>query len=105
MERIAIVGYKPFQGKEAELLELMKTHWQKLDEENLVSKRKSIIMQSSNGTVIEVFGWKSKEAIEKAHSNPVVNKMWEDYSKVCEYIPISDLEESSNLFSEFTPIN
>ncbi len=105
MERIAIVGYKAFKGKETELLELIKTHWQKLDEESLVSKRKSIIMQSSNGTIIEVFGWKSKKAIEKAHSNPVVNKMWEDYSKVCEYIPISDLEESSNLFSEFTPIN
>lgn len=105
MERITIVGYKPFQGKEAELLKLMKTHWQKLDEENLVSKRKSIIMQSANGTIIEVFGWKSKEALELAHSNPMVQKMWEDYSKVCEYIPISNLEESSNLFSEFTPIN
>ena len=105
MERIAIVGYKPFQGKETELLELIKTHWQELNEENLVSKRKSIIMQSTNGTIIEVFGWKSKEAIELAHSNPVVQKMWTKYSKVCEFIPISELEESSKLFSEFTPIN
>ena len=105
MERITIVGYKPFKGKETELLELIKTHWQELNEENLVSQRKSIIMKSSNGTIIEIFGWKSKEAIELAHSNPVVQKMWTEYSEVCEYIPISDLEESSNLFSEFTPIN
>jgi len=105
MERIAIVGYKPFQGKETELLELIKTHWQELNEENLVSERKSIIMQSTNGTIIEVFGWKSKEAIELAHSNPVVQKMWTEYFKVCEFIPISELEESSKMFSEFTPIN
>jgi hypothetical protein len=42
MEKIAIVGYKPLPGKATELLELMKTHWQKLDGEKLVSKRKSI---------------------------------------------------------------
>ncbi len=104
MERIVIVGYKPFPGKEAELLELMKVHWQILDRENLVSDRKSIIMQSKDGTIIEIFGWKSKEAIESAHSKPVIQKMMNDYAKVCEYVPISDLDESTNLFSEFTPI-
>jgi len=104
MERIVIVGYKPFKGKETELLDLMKTHWQKLNEENLVSKRKPISMKSSNGTIIEVFGWKSKEAIESAHSNPTVQKMWTDYSAVCEYVPISNIKENSKLFSEFTPI-
>ncbi len=105
MERIAIVGYKPLQGKETELLALIKTHWQKLNDENLVSDRKPVIMQSSNGTVIEVFGWKSKEAIEAAHSNPAVQRMWGEYAEVCEYVPVGDVEESSSLFSEFTPIN
>ena len=100
-----MVGYKPFPGKQAELKELMKTHWQVLDRENLVSNRTSIIMQSLDGTIIEIFGWKSKEAMKLAHSNPAVQKMWNEYAKVCEYVPISDLNESSNLFSEFTPIN
>ena len=105
MERIVIVGYKPFQGREAELLALLKTHWERLNEENLVSERKPIIMQSSNRTIIEVFGWKSKEAIELAHTNSAVQKMWTDYAKICEYVPINDLEECASLFSEFTPIN
>ena len=105
MERIVIVGYKPLRGKQAELKELMKTHWQILDRENLVSKRVPIIMQSVNGTIIEIFGWKSQEAMELAHSNPVVQKMWNEYSKVCQYVPIGDLDESTNLFSEFAPIN
>ena len=105
MERIVIIGYKPLPGKELELKDLMKTHWQILKEEDLVSDRKSIIMHSEDGTIIEVFGWKSKEAIESAHTNPAVLKMWKEYEKVCEFIPVSNVEESSKLFSEFTPFN
>ena len=104
-ERVVIVGYKPLPGKELELVELSKRHWETLNAENLVSQRKPIIMQSANGTVVEVFGWKSKEAMESAHSNPVVLDMWGKYSKVCEYIPAGELEELKELFSEFSPVN
>ena len=103
MERIVIVAYRPLPGKEKELSELMKTHWEILDGENLVSARKPIIMQSSNGTMIEVFGWKSKAAIESAHTNSRVQKMWGDFAKVCEFVPVGDVEESKVMFSEFTP--
>ena len=105
MERIVIVGYKPFPGKETELKNLMKTHWDILDQEGLVSSRKPIICQSKDGTIIEVFGWKSKEAIDQSHSNETVQKMWEEYSKICEYVPISTVAESINLFSEFDPVD
>ncbi|WP_238719103.1 hypothetical protein [Pelagihabitans pacificus] len=62
-------------------------------------------MESQEGDIIEVFGWKSKTAMEQAHSNPKVQEMWIEYSKVCEYVPIGAIKESENLFSEFTPIN
>ena len=103
-ERIVIVGYRPLPGKEAKLKELMKTHVAILRKEGLASDREPILMQASDGTVIEVFGWKSKEAIEAAHSNPAVQKMWGEYAEVCEYIPIDSVKESSSLFSEFTPL-
>lgn len=105
MERIVIVGYKPLPGKERELIELMKTHWEILNNEKLVSQRKSIIMQAKEGTVIEVFGWKSKEDMERAHSNASVQRMWKEYAKVCEYVPISEIEETRHLFSEFMPLD
>jgi hypothetical protein len=103
-ERICIVGYKPLPGKEKELKKLMKTHVEILRNEGLATERESIVMTSKDGTVIEVFGWKSKEAIESAHSNPKVQKMWQAYAKVCAYIPVGELEEINNLFSEFTPL-
>lgn len=105
MGRIVIACYKPKPGKEAELDKLMETHVDRLRKEELVTDRASIIMKSGTGTVVEIFEWKSKEAIEKAHSNVVVQKMWQEFAEVCEYeIPVN-IEEFGNMFSEFQPVN
>ena len=61
------------------------------------------MMESKDGTIIEDFEWKSRSSIEQAHTNPAVLQMWQQYSEVCEYIPIGKVEESANLFSDFTP--
>lgn len=105
MERIVIAAYKPIPGREEELEMLIRSHWQLLNEQNLVSDRKPIIVKAKDGTIIEVFGWKSKEAIDMAHKNPVVLKMWEDYARCCEYIPAGKIPELMELFSDFKPLN
>lgn len=105
MERIVIVGYKPLPGKESALITLAKAHWETLNAEGLVSQRQPVLVQSSDGTVIEVFGWKSKEAMDSAHSNPAVQEMWGQYAEVCEYTPLEKMEEFKSLFAEFTPIS
>jgi len=105
MGRIVIVAYKPKQDKESELVELVKSHLFTLRAEGLVSDRDSILMRSTDGSVIEVFEWASKEAIEAAHNNPEVQKMWLEFSKICDFIPVSQVSESTSMFSEFTPLN
>jgi hypothetical protein len=30
--------------------------------------------------------------------------MWEAYGKVCDYVPIAQVPEASQMFSEFTPV-
>ena len=101
MGRIVMVGYKPKPGKEADLDKLMETHLEILRQQKLATSRESILMKSKDGTVIEVFEWESALAIEEAHSNPVVMKMWEEYEAVCDYVPIASISEASDLFSEF----
>lgn len=96
-----IVAYRPKPGKEKDLDELMEMHVEKLREYGLATDRAPVLMKSSNGTVIEVFEWKSKEALESAHTNPDILKMWGEYEKVCEYTPLSELPESSQVFAEF----
>jgi len=105
MERIVIVGYQPLKGKETALKALIKSHWKDLYELDLVTERKPIVMESESGTIIEVFEWKSKKAMEEAHSNPEVLKIWTEYAKVCEYVPIGKLKEAESLFSEFSPVD
>lgn len=101
MGRIVIVAYKPKPGKQADLEALMRTHLSVLRAENLVTDRDSILMRAEDGTVIEVFEWLSREAMENAHTNPKVLQMWQEYAQVCDYIPIAEVPEASNLFSEF----
>ena len=102
-ERIVIVAYKPKAGKAEALHQLMKEHLSILKSQNFVTDRASIIMEAKDGTIIEVFEWKSKSAIEQAHTNPIVLKMWEKFTEACEYIPVGQVEETAKLFSEFTP--
>ena len=105
MGRIVIVAYKPKPGKEDVLKQLSETHMQILKSQNLVTDRKPIIMVSQDGSIVEVFEWLSKQAIEAAHSNPTVQEMWGNFAQVCEYLPVANVPESTNLFSEFTPLN
>lgn len=105
MGRIVIVAYKPKPGKAEALKELTKTHVPRLRAEGLVTDRDPVIVETADGTIIEVFEWLSAEAIEKAHANPVVHQLWAEYAEVCDYVPLNSLSEAGNLFAEFTPVD
>ncbi len=101
--RIVIAAYRPKPGKAEQLKQLARTHVDRLRAEGLVTERSPIIMQAKDGTIVEVFEWKSKAAMESAHTNPAVLEMWNEYSQVCDYVPVGSVTEVNDLFSEFTP--
>ena len=103
--RIVVVVYEPFPGKEPELEIQIKKHLPVLWEENLATNREPIVMKSKDGLYIEIFEWKSAEAIKQALSNRDVNKLWEEFSKICTYREPVTIDEFRNLFSEFEPVN
>jgi len=105
MGRIVIVGYKPKPGCEAELEALCITHHPRLLAEDLVTDRAPVLMRATDGTIVEVFEWKSDAAMASAHSNPAVLQMWEEYAACSDYIPLKDLAETSELFATFAPID
>lgn len=105
MERLVIAVYKPLAGKQNDLEKLTKAHWSRLNELGLVSRRKPIIGRAADGSIVEVFGWKSKEAMNEAHGLPEVLAIWEEYARVSTYIPVADLKEVHQLFAEFTPLD
>ncbi len=102
--RTVIVGYKPKPGKAEALRSLARTHIEGLRAEGLVTPREAIIMEANDGTIIEVFEWKSKEAIESAHKNLAVQALWKGFSDVCDYVPVASIAEAKQLFAEFAPV-
>ena len=55
--------------------------------------------RAKDGSIVEVFEWKSARAIEGAHTNPAVVEMWNRFGDVCTYQKLVDLEESRRIIS------
>jgi quinol monooxygenase YgiN len=104
MGRIVIACYRPKPGQHDALRALMQRHVSTLRSIGLVTERAPITMEAADGTFVEVFEWASREAIDAAHAHPVVLKMWEEYGRVCDYVPVAEVPEAAQMFSEFTPV-
>ncbi|MBL8006708.1 MAG: hypothetical protein JNJ56_04205 [Ignavibacteria bacterium] len=102
---IVITCFKPKQNMDSELLDVIRDHMPVLRKEGLVTDRECIVMKSKNGNIIEVFEWKSNDAINDAHKNKNVLLLWERFEKVCDYQSLSCIEESKLLFPGFEPVN
>lgn len=105
MSIIVITCFKPKEGKDKELLGVIKDHIPVLNKEGLITDRVCHVMRSADGSILEVFEWKSQEAINNAHTNENVLELWKRFEEVCEYKKLSDLEESKHLFPGFEPVN
>ena len=101
---IVIVAYKPKPGKEADLLQLTREHVPLLRAEGLATGHPVTACQARDGTIVEVFEW-ADGGIERAHTNPLVMKLWERYAAACDIVPLTSLPEASTMFASFTPLN
>ncbi len=105
MGRLVIACYRPKPGQQDALRALVRTHVATLRSIGLVTSRRPIAMEAKDGTILEVFEWASADAIQAAHGHPVVQAMWGEYGKVCEYVPLSQIPEAAQLFSEYAPLD
>lgn len=104
MERIVIACYRPKPGHEADLARLVDGHVGTLRARGLVTERTPVAMRAMDGTIVEVFEWASAAAIEQAHADPEVQRLWAEFAAVCDYVPIAGVAEAKSLFAEFTPL-
>lgn len=101
MGRFVIAAYKPKPGQEAALAHVVERNWRVLRAEDLVTARPRYAMQAADGVIIEVFEWRSPQAVEAAHSNAAVAAIWAEFDAVCEHVPLASLTESQQMFAEF----
>jgi hypothetical protein len=104
MGRFVIVAYAPKAGKEEQLLAAVRKHLQVLQAEQLVTDRPAYVMRAADGTIVEIFEWRSAEAINQAHGNPAVQALWAELGAACDYVPLSKLAEAQQMFAEFDAV-
>ena len=104
MSRTVIAVFKPKPGRSDALHTVVAKHWRVLQEQGLVTDRPRYAMQAADGTIVEVFEWRSPEAIDAAHKNPAVGALWAEFDAACDYIPIAAVPEAQKLFSEFATL-
>ena len=104
MGRFVIVAFKPKPGQSEALAALVAKHLHVLRAQNLVTDKAPYVMHAANGTVVEVFEWRSPDAITAAHSNPAVQALWTEFAAVCDYVPLASLNEAQQMFAEFESV-
>ena len=105
MGRFVIVAYTPKPGKEPQLLAAVKKHLHVLHAEQLVTDKPGYVMRARDGTIVEVFEWRSAEAINQAHANPSVQALWAEFGAACDYTPLARLKEAQEMFAEHDAVS
>jgi quinol monooxygenase YgiN len=104
MALIVICAFRPRKGKEQDLLGVISDHMPTLRSQNLITDRKPIVGRAADGTIIEVFEWKSQAAVDEAHRNPVVRRLWDRFEACCQYVSLRDVAETASPFPNFEPL-
>jgi hypothetical protein len=103
--QIAFALYRPHEGKDAELRELIAHHIPTLRRLELITDRAPILVKTKNRTYIEIFEWRTSESAYAAHHHPEVAKVWEAMGKVADFPTLETLDESKKQFPNFDPID
>lgn len=101
---VIIAAYRPKDGAEAEFEKTLAEHIPTLRQQNLLTDRPEVRMRTEDGVFLELFEWRSQDAIREAHVSEVVQRIWENLDAVCDYVPLADLPESSDRFAHFTAL-
>jgi hypothetical protein len=99
-----ICVFRPLPGKEDDLRAVLRDHLPTLRNEGLVTGREPYVMKAKGGAYLEVFEWKSDEAVREAHRNPRVAALWKRFEASCTYETLSSLEEAGEMFPNFDAV-
>jgi len=103
--KLAMAMYKPKEGKSAELKAILKDHIPMLQKLELISANTAYMVESQNGTVIEIFEWMDDSAKDVAHKHPAVRAIWGKMMDICSFPHLQDLPEAKHSFPNFSVLS
>ncbi|GMA59648.1 hypothetical protein NZD89_08950 [Alicyclobacillus fastidiosus] len=98
---VVIVAYRPLPGHEEETRALLNKHVPTLRTNGLITEQETLLLQSQDGTFLEIFEWNGPEAAKKAHENAQVRETWGEMEKILEITTLSTLPEANKRFAPF----
>ena len=101
---VVFAVYRPHPGKGRELEALVAQHVPTLRQLELVTDRAPIVVRAEDGTVVEVFEWRSNAAARRAHELPAVARIWEAMELVADFATLGSLAEAKHTFPHFDPV-
>lgn len=103
---VVFAMYRPFALSHVpELKELIRKHNTTLRVESLITERPAMLLQSDDGSFIEIFEWNSSDAAKQAHDHPAIQKIWKRMEKLAEFAPLISLSESERPFPHFKTVD
>ena len=86
--RTVLCHFRVIAEREGEFRQLLERHWPTLRKLDLVTDEASLIYRSVDKAerpcFLEIFHWKSDEAVRVAHDHPDVQAVWEPMMPLCE---------------------
>jgi hypothetical protein len=104
MRRTFIVVYKPYKGREQELVPAIVASYRDLHQRGYVTAQPAKLMKAANGSIVMIFDWKDENMKNNAQADPVIQQHWMALSKLCEFDKPMNLIECQQPFSEFEAI-
>ena len=105
MPRVAIIVLKPQKDKIGELIALLRKSHSTLLKFGIVTAREQILAMSSEGSIIQILEWTSKQAEEEAAVHDEVRELWMEAERLCEFQKPIEVNEFTQMFPSFEIIN
>ncbi len=93
--------YRPKPGCNEALLRETAEHVPLLRRLGLATDHPATALRAPDGTVVELFEWRSADTIAAAHEHPEVLAMWGRYAECSDYATLADLPNAASMFAEF----
>jgi quinol monooxygenase YgiN len=84
--KAVIVTYVVKKGREAEFEKALRKHWRILSKENLTTAQPPFLLRDPDSPNVykEIFEWKSRGSLQKAHRIPAIQKIWAALTELTE---------------------
>ena len=100
--RISLAAYRPRSGRDAELLEVFEAEFACLRAGGHVTDRPVPICRTDRGEYLAILEWSSDHAVDDAHQDAEVVRVWARKAEVAEYMAPRDLAGSDVPFVSYT---